>query len=51
MDDPILERDKTFIILADPPSIPDGHSNCSATVTVIDNDDDRLLSLLNQCLD
>ena len=43
MDDPILERDETFIILADPPSIPDGHSNCSATVTIIDNDG-RLLT-------
>ena len=38
MDDRILERDESFIILADPPSIPDGHSNCSATVTIIDTD-------------
>ena len=38
MDDRILERDESFIILADPPSIPDGHSNCSATVTIVDTD-------------
>ena len=38
MDDLILERDESFIILADPPSIPNGHSNCSATVTIVDTD-------------
>ena len=38
-----LLHNETFIILADPPSIPDGHSNCSSTVTIIDNDG-RLLS-------
>ena len=45
IDDRILERDETFIILADPPSIPDGHSNCSATVTVMDNDGRFLYTL------
>lgn len=36
--DRTLERDETLRIFARPPSLPDGSNNCSATITIVDND-------------
>ena len=36
--DRILEHDETFVIMADPPSVPDGIGNCSTAITIVDND-------------
>ena len=36
--DRILEHDETFIIMAEPPSVPDGIGNCSTAITIVDND-------------
>ena len=38
VDDRVLEQDETFLIVLDPPSVPDGISNCSAAITIADND-------------
>jgi len=36
--DHVLEHDKSFIIVAYPPSLPSGHNNCYTKVTIEDRD-------------
>ena len=45
-DDRILEHDESFVIVAYPPSLPDGHNNCSTKVTIEDNDGKLVIKLL-----